>query len=126
VPDPERRPAAYHTGPGYSVLGRSAPLTERKWGNSGGREQAAIVFSRWHRPPLREAAAVSGRLGGGVDAAQRNPLLVFLLSGLFLLRFAARTLFWLLFQEPPRSLSGLSPQGTALIPPALPLDAPMI
>ena len=34
---------------------------------------------------------------------QRKPLLLFLLFGLFLLRFAARRFLLLLFQEPPRS-----------------------
>lgn len=33
---------------------------------------------------------------------QRNPLLLFLLEGLFLLRLDTRRLFGLLFQEPPR------------------------
>lgn len=37
------------------------------------------------------------------NRAQRNPLFLFLLSGVFLLRLAARTLFSLLFHEPPRS-----------------------
>ena len=34
--------------------------------------------------------------------ARRKPMLLFVLSGLFLLRFAERTLCGLLFQEPPR------------------------
>jgi hypothetical protein len=34
--------------------------------------------------------------------AQRNPMLLLRLSGLFLLRFAERQLFGLLFQLPPR------------------------
>ena len=34
---------------------------------------------------------------------QRNPLLLFLFVGLFLLRFDTRSLLGLLFQEPPRS-----------------------
>jgi hypothetical protein len=33
----------------------------------------------------------------------RKPLLLFLLSGLFLLRIAARTFFSLLLNDPPRS-----------------------
>ena len=40
----------------------------------------------------------------GSAAAPRNPLLLFLLPGLFLLRYDARKLFSsLLFQDPPRS-----------------------
>ena len=35
--------------------------------------------------------------------AQRNPLLLFVFVGLFLLRFEARRLFGLLFHEPPRN-----------------------
>ena len=35
--------------------------------------------------------------------AQRNPLLLFVSSGVFLLRLAARTLFPLLFHAPPRT-----------------------
>jgi hypothetical protein len=33
----------------------------------------------------------------------RNPMLLFRLFGLFLLRLAQRALFWLLFQDPPRT-----------------------
>lgn len=40
------------------------------------------------------------------DAAQRKPMLLFLLSGLFLLRLTERTLFSLLFHEPPRMPPG--------------------
>ena len=35
--------------------------------------------------------------------AHRNPILLFVFVGLLLLRLAARTLFQLLFQLPPRS-----------------------
>ena len=35
--------------------------------------------------------------------AKRKPVLLFRLSGVFLLRLADRLLFGLLFQEPPRS-----------------------
>jgi hypothetical protein len=80
-------------------------------GDGGGREQTVIVFSLWHRPPIRESAAVSGLASQGVATAQRSPMLLFLLSGLFLLRLAERTLFRLLFHEPPRSPSSLSPQN---------------
>jgi len=39
---------------------------------------------------------------GFTSRTQRNPMLSFLLSGWFLLRFAARRIFGLLFQPPPR------------------------
>jgi len=41
----------------------------------------------------------------GEPTTHRKPMLLFVLSGLLLLlRFAARTLFQLLFQLPPRSI----------------------
>lgn len=39
----------------------------------------------------------------------RSPMLLFRLSGSFLLRFDARTFVGLLFHEPPRSVSALFP-----------------
>jgi hypothetical protein len=39
------------------------------------------------------------------DEAQRKPILLLMFVGSFLLRFVARTLFVLLFHEPPRSAS---------------------
>ncbi len=44
-----------------------------------------------------------GHLGRTGGLARRKPLLLFRLSGLFLLRFAERTLLGLLFHEPPRN-----------------------
>lgn len=41
--------------------------------------------------------------------AQRNPMLLFLLFGLFLLREAQRALLRLLFHEPPRTFSSSAP-----------------
>ena len=43
-----------------------------------------------------------GHLAARADWARRKPTLLFLLSGLFLLRFAERRFLGLLFQEPPR------------------------
>jgi len=45
------------------------------------------------------------------DTPHRNPTLSFRLSGLFLLRFAARALFRLLFHDPPRSVSDPAPSN---------------
>jgi len=47
------------------------------------------LLSRWRRPALRKAPAFSGQSRQGV-AQQRNPLLLFLFLGLFLLRAAQR------------------------------------
>ena len=45
---------------------------------------------------------------------QRKPLLLFLLAGLFLLRFDTRTFLGLLFQDPPRRTNPvLLPQKAA-------------
>ena len=46
---------------------------------------------------------LSSVLAGKTTRATRKPLLLFRLSGSFLLRFAARMFLVLLFQEPPRS-----------------------
>jgi len=56
------------------------------------------VSPRRSRPPWR--CGVSARLGDSL--AQRNPMLLFRLSGVLLLRFAARRLIGLLFHDPPR------------------------
>jgi hypothetical protein len=42
-------------------------------------------------------------MGKSVDATTRNPMFLFLLFGLFLLRFAQRAFLWLLMKEPPRN-----------------------
>ena len=44
------------------------------------------------------------------DWARRKPMLLFRLSGLFLLRLATRTLFSLLFHEPPRKTPSGAPR----------------
>ena len=44
-----------------------------------------------------------GERVGGDDNNTRNPTLLFRLPGLFLFRFAARSLLAVLFQEPPRT-----------------------
>ena len=56
------------------------------------------------RPSVdRAASGPGGALRRGSYRAQRNPILLFSLSGLLLLRKATRRLFvLLLFQEPPR------------------------
>jgi len=43
----------------------------------------------------------------------RNPMLLFVLSGLFLLRFEARAFSGLLSQEPPRNARGSKPERPA-------------
>ena len=56
-----------------------------------------------HAPYDRGRTNSSAPTALGSAAAQRNPLLLFLFSGLLLLRFEARKLtVLLLFQEPPR------------------------
>lgn len=52
--------------------------------------------------PLWSAARFNTNLHSGAAWANRKPMLLFLLSGLFLLRLAARTFCGLLFQDPPR------------------------
>ena len=47
--------------------------------------------------------SLSSVLAGERTRATRNPMLLFRLSGSFLLRFAARMFLGLLFQDPPRS-----------------------
>ena len=44
----------------------------------------------------------AGSVAGRVDWARRKPMLLFLLSALFLFRFDDRRFSGLLFQEPPR------------------------
>jgi hypothetical protein len=59
--------------------------------------------SRRHTPPVRKPAG-SGR-GSSVGrecSTTRNPMLLFRLSGTFLLRCAERQFLGLLFHEPPR------------------------
>lgn len=63
-----------------------------------------------HTRPLREAAG-SGKCG---VLARRNPLLLFRLPVVFLLRLADRKFCGLLFQEPPRrTRSGTGQASTA-------------
>ena len=58
------------------------------------------------------------------DDAQRNPMLLFLFAGLFLLRFATRRLFGLLlFHEPPRSTRADDPLHTPSLNPFGPKTA---
>jgi len=67
-----------------------------------------------------EAVAAAGQFRPGrpapgvnhVDATTRNPTLSLRLSGLFLLRFAARQLSASLFHEPPRRTRGVSSRPT--------------
>jgi hypothetical protein len=61
------------------------------------------------RSPVLPERQGSGTMKNIKVLAQRNPVLLFLFSGLFLLRFEQRALFRLLFQEPPRWTSGLTP-----------------
>ncbi len=56
----------------------------------------------------------------GSDKAQRKPMLLFLFVGSFLLRFDARTLFPLLFHDPPRS-AARRPYITGDIRPQMPI-----
>ena len=54
-----------------------------------------------------------------METHTRNPLLLLRLCGLFLLRLAQRTLFQLLFQEPPRNYRPV-PTARRRKPPGLP------
>jgi hypothetical protein len=54
----------------------------------------------------REPLAAHGHFGmskKSVDTTTRNPMLLFLLFGLFLLRYAQRTFLSLLLNAPPRN-----------------------
>jgi len=101
--------ATYHTRQGGWIFGpglcagaksRDQGPHDDAWGLTAGRDR---LLSSWHRPGSRSPPDVSSHTSKGVETHTRNPLLLLRLCGLFLLRLAQRTLFQLLFQEPPRS-----------------------
>lgn len=70
-----------------------------------GRERPALLLQTSLH--VRERVAFGSKAGIEQGRAQRKPLLLFSLEGLFLLRLAARRLFSLLFHEPPRTTRAL-------------------
>jgi hypothetical protein len=86
-----RRLRAQTTCPGHDRHER--PWT-KKCAPSGSVNPEALAIPRF--------PANAGRGGGNIVLASRKPILLFRLSGLFLLRWAARRFCGLLFQEPPR------------------------
>jgi hypothetical protein len=67
-------------------------------------------------PGTRAGISLWGRslhILAGSGREQRKPTLLFVLDGSFLLRLAVRTLFSLLFHEPPRSTPPGFPRLTA-------------
>ncbi|MDX9955821.1 MAG: hypothetical protein RBT75_17090, partial [Anaerolineae bacterium] len=76
-------------------------------GVAAGREW--VLGSPYSGPPARNEWAFRPGSTGAAETPHRNPLLLFVSVGVFLLRFAPRVLFSLLFHEPPRSTSGPIP-----------------
>ena len=73
-----------------------------------GRRQVSASATR--SPTLNQGPDSGAALLYAAEArTTRNPMLLFLLSGLFLLRLAARRFLALLFQEPPRRTRSASP-----------------
>lgn len=89
---------------------RRSPSHSARWQERGrglGQDQAPPFFaSAWKSIAYaydRQAVPAISCLPKNVDAHTRNPMLSFLLFGLFLLRAAQRTLFSLLLNAPPRN-----------------------
>ena len=57
----------------------------------------------------RAALLATAQRAKRVETTTRKPMLLFLLSGLFLLRYAQRTFLDSLLKEPPRWSEGISP-----------------
>jgi hypothetical protein len=80
---------AYHEGRGYFIF------AQRHCQATAGRGQAAPLFGQAQRSalasvPQRSPRDISGRPQRPWDATNRNPMLLFELSGLFLLRSLTR------------------------------------
>lgn len=101
VPCPGVRPRGYYPGQGFNVFGPSLQGMNRDLG---------LEFSRALAPRAYTCGILPWAEYGDL-LAQRKPLLLFRLSGWFLLRLALRTLLGSLFHEPPRST--LRPGPTA-------------
>ena len=83
------RPSAYHEGRGYRIFAR------RRRQAVAGQGQAAPLFGQIQASALASAPQrwprdISGRTRRPWDATNRNPMLLFELSGLFLLRSRTR------------------------------------
>jgi hypothetical protein len=81
--------AAYHEGRGYSIF------AQRHCQATAGQGQAAPLFgqAQWSAlasVPQQSPRDISGRTQRPWDATTRNPMLLFELSGLFLLRSFTR------------------------------------
>jgi len=80
---------AYHEGRGYSIF------AQRRCQAAAGQGQAAPLFGQAQSSalasvPQRSPRDISGRTQRPWDATTRNPMLLFELSGLFLLRSLTR------------------------------------
>jgi hypothetical protein len=95
VARPRRSPCGYWPRSGCSVFGR------------GGDQAQALEFLSAGRRPVSPRLQAKDRwliLGNSwAGTTTRNPLLLFLFVGSFLLRLAERMFLGLLFQEPPRN-----------------------
>ena len=94
--------ARSRASPGIEPILYSPGLRLRSTAQDSARDPAAPSFTASFNRPW--PVEISGRKHKKMwETATRNPLLSFLLSGLFLLRYEQRALSRLLFQEPPRN-----------------------
>jgi len=93
---PRVSPAGYYPGQALNVFGLS-PWCYWRINRDLGLEFSRDLIARAYTCEIPSRVRYRDLL------AQRKPMLLFRLSGLFLLRLALRTLLGLLFHEPPRS-----------------------
>lgn len=92
--------ADYQPPPVFFIRPFTPPLRPSPGGGDGGRVSGAGAKISLKTLALRRFRNADS--GGNKGLAGRKPLLLFLLSGLLLLRLAERQLLSLLFHEPPR------------------------